>query len=199
MLSPISAFITFIQRRLEALPLYIHGVAALLSYALTRVSNYFLDKSYTASQYPVPFYLGQTTFNATKLKSYYAHMLAEDSLQIYWQTQWLDFSFIASIFLAGLVISLFLTRLHPKGTLWYQLSYAAAFIMPLAALCDVCENLFSFVMLSKPLTFADWLVIPYSSLAVCKFIGIALSYLIWLSSVLAWLIRKIAFSRRHRV
>lgn len=200
-MSQINTFITLVQQRLAALPLYLHGLAAVLSYTLTRASNYFLDKSYAASQYPVPFYTGQTTFNATKLKSYYAHMLKEDTLQLYWQTQWLDFSFIASIFLAGLVISLFLARLHPKGTLWYRLSYAAAFIMPFAALCDVFENLFSFIMLTKPLTFADWLVIPYSSFAVCKFIGMALSYFLWLSSLLVWLIRKATFSflQKHRV
>jgi len=59
---------------------------------------------------------------------------------------------------------------------------------------DVLENLVSFVMLSNPTGFADWLVVPYSSFAVAKFAFYLIGY-IW---IVAALLIKVTHSIRAK-
>lgn len=63
-----TAFITTLEKSLARLPLYGHGIVAFLAFALTRVTNIILDKSYAASQYPVPFYVGRLPLVAKSSK-----------------------------------------------------------------------------------------------------------------------------------
>lgn len=51
------------------------------------------------------------------------------------------------------------------------------FVAPLAGVFDLRENILSFITLANPLSFADWLVYPYSSFAVVKFGVYSLTYL----------------------
>ncbi len=184
-------FITTLETSLAGLPLYGHGIAAFLAFALTRVTNIILDASYAASQYPVPFYVGQTAFSGEKLKAYFAYMLQRDTLGIYWRTQFIDFSFIIATFISGLVISLFLARLHQKTSWLYKLSVLAAVIVPMGAVFDALENLVSFVMLSQPTSFPNWLAFVYSSFAVIKFAAITMGYGLWVISLLGFLVTKL--------
>ena len=177
-----------LAKTLANLPIYAQALGAVLAYALMRVANIVLDRSYATSQYPVPFYVGQTAFSGETLKTYYAHMIKSDTLGIYWRTQFVDFMFIAAVFLAGLVVSLFLTHLHEKGTALYRLSWAAAIMIPLGATFDVFENLTSFIMLSQPTSFPNWIALVYSSFAVLKFIAIGIGYSFWAISLIGFLI-----------
>ncbi len=183
----IKALETFLVR----LPLYAHGILAVLAFVLTRVTNIILDTSYAASQYPVPFFVGQTAFSGEKLKAYFAYMLERDTLGIYWRTQFIDFSFIAATFIVGLIISLFLARLHLKSSWLYKLSLMAVVIVPLGAVFDALENLVSFVMLSQPTSFPNWLALVYSSFAVLKFASIAIGYSLWFISLVGFLVTKV--------
>ena len=74
--------------------------------------------------------------------------------------------------------------------LWLQ---PAALVVGLisiqAATFDALENGVSFIMLADPQGFADWLIYPYSSLAVAKFLCHAITY-IW--ALLALLIITIS-------
>ena len=56
-------------------------------------------------------------------------------------------------------------------------------LMPWNAGLDVLENAVSFVMLSGPTDFANWLIVPYSSFAVAKFAIYAIGYL-WIVTAL---------------
>jgi len=170
------------------LPIWLHGALVLASFALVGASNTVLDASYAASRYPVPYAVGQTAFSGEKLRAYYSYMLEQGTLNIYWQTQFIDFAFIAAMFIAGLVVSLFLARLHKKGSALYKMSLAAAIIVPLGALFDVAENFVSFVMLSQPLAFPNWLALVYSGFAVLKFSAIGLGYSLWVLSVLGFVL-----------
>jgi hypothetical protein len=178
------------ERVFARVPLYLHGLLAILAYALTRVTNIILDKSYAASQYPVPYYVGQTAFRGEVLKSYYAHMLEAQTLDIYWSTQFIDFGFIATIFIAGFTVSFYLARLNKHVPILYKLSLAAALLIPLGAIFDAIENIISFVMLMQPSSFPNWIAFIYSSVAVLKFAAIIIGYVLWAICLMGFLIVK---------
>lgn len=164
------------------LALYAWWALALLGLVGARlVQIFWLDPAYVDSQYPVPFYVGQTTFNAAELKGYYQVMLDKGTLPLYWLTQWIDFVFIACTYGAFFALSQSIyhsiKRLLPRAGRVQTIARIICFIAPLAAIADFAENLVSFVMLLQPQNFADALVYPYSSFAVIKFALFALTYL----------------------
>lgn len=128
-----------------------------------------LDASYAASNHPVDYATGQTAFSGAAIKGYYAHMLERGTLDIYWQTQMIDFGFIASLASFGLLAGSLLARLSANGGWAWKMGSAAAFLIVGGAAFDVMENLISFIMLSNPSGFADWLALPYSGSAGVKF------------------------------
>ena len=153
------------------------------------VQMFWLDPAYAQSQYPVPFFVGQTTFNAAELKGYYQVMLDKGTLPLYWLTQCIDFVFIACTYWAffALTQSIYhsIKRVLPKALHLQAVAKACCFIAPLAAIADAAENLVSFIMLLQPVTFLDFWVYPYSSLAVIKFAIFALTYIWAAISILA--------------
>lgn len=173
--------------KLTKISIWFHGLVAMLAFMLLGASNTILDASYAASKYPVPYAVGQTAFSGEKLKGYYGFMLEQGTLAIYWRTQFIDFAFIASMFIAGLVISLFMARLFKRGSFLHRIALLVAFIVPFGAFCDVLENLVSFIMLSQPLEFANWIAMVYSSFAVVKFAAIASGYILWILLIIAFI------------
>ncbi|HMW71094.1 MAG TPA: hypothetical protein PKD17_04705 [Cellvibrionaceae bacterium] len=145
------------------------------------VQMFWLDPAYAQSQYPVPFFVGQTTFNAEELKGYYQVMLDKGTLPLYWLTQCIDFVFIACTYWAffALTQSIYhsIKRVLPQASRWQVVAKVWCFIAPLAAVADAAENIVSFIMLLQPVTFLDFWVYPYSSFAVIKFAIFALTYL----------------------
>lgn len=180
----------FVNRGLHnQAPLWRWWLAAILGLVVARlVQVLWLDPAYAASQYPVPFYVGQTTFDAAELKGYYQVMLDKGTLPLYWLTQCIDFVFIACTYWAFFALSqsIFhsIKRLQPRASGWQALAKAMCFVAPLAALADAAENILSFVMLVQPLHFPDLLVFPYSAFAVSKFFIFALTYL-WAIGMIA--------------
>ena len=155
---------------------------ALIGLVVARlVQALWLDPSYVASQYPVPFYVGQMTFDAAELKSYYQVMLDKGTMPVYWSTQCIDFVFIACTYLAFFALSqsIFhsMVRVFPNALRWRNVAAWMCFIAPLAAVADAIENLLSFILLLQPVSFPDFLVYPYSSFAAIKFFLFALTYL----------------------
>lgn len=153
---------------------------AIATYVVARLLQSWLDASYANSQFPVPFYIGQTTFDANELKAYYQVLLDKGTLDIYLKTQLIDYVFMAGTFvsffcLASAVMqSLKLARMP---TLFIRIAIFFVWFAPLAAAFDALENLVSFIMLADPQGFANWLVMPYSSFAVTKFAIFITSYL----------------------
>ena len=186
MLTLATALLQKIEALLNKMPLYLHALLSLLIYILTRLSNIVLDNSYAASQYPVAFYVGQLSFNGETLRGYYHYMLEQGTLGIYWRTQYIDFVFILATFLSGIIISLWLARLHKKPGFLYRSSLLAAIALPLGALLDASENLVSFVMLGQIESFPDWLAVVYSSLALLKFLAMFFAYILWCISLLGF-------------
>jgi len=168
--------------------------ASVVSFVLYGMSSAMLEASYAASKFPVPYYVGQTSFDAAKVKSWYQVMLNAGTMETYRNTQLIDFIFIASVIAGGFFIWTLLASLHTNA-FFKSWGYRAAFLLPLAGLFDVFENIVSFFMIADPIHFPDGIVIVYSAFAVIKFVfwSLALSWL--MISILALLITK-ALGRR---
>lgn len=153
-----------------------------------------LDASYAASNHPVDYATGQTAFSGPVTKGYYAYMQEAGTLDIYWQTQLIDFGFIAAMFALGLLLSTMVGRFAPEGSWGRKAALLAGLMVMSGALCDACENLISFVMLANPQGFADWIALPYSAFAAVKFALIAGGML---TLILALLLTAVAAVRRR--
>lgn len=167
----------------KRLSLRAHGMAAVGSLIALALSNSILTRLYVASGHPVDYATGQTSFSGPQVKEWYAAMKAGGTLDTYWATQLFDFVFIAAVFAVGAIGATFIARINrsARGRL-IALGSAAAFCV--GATFDAVENLLSFVMLAQSATFADWLAIPYSTMAVIKFVCIAIGLVTLVASLL---------------
>ena len=172
------------------------GLITAVCLALYFITNYFLEKSYVLSKFPVPYFEQQTSFDAVKMKEWYAFMIKEETFGIYFDTQLIDFTFIAAVILAGYTLWGFIANLHPKGNIFNKWGQKLAFALPLAGAFDVLENILSFFMMANPEHFSDALVYPYSAFAVLKF-GCWTIGLLWLVvSIVALPITRIIYSKK---
>lgn len=153
---------------------------AIASFVISKwIQIEWLDKSYVASKFPVPFYKGQTTFDAAVTKAHYQVLVDEGTLSIFRQTQFIDFAYILATFLfTFLIMAAIYKNLHHSPKL-QKFSWAMVLIMPLNCVMDIFENLISFIILMNPADFPDWLIIPYSSFATVKFALYGVGY-IWI-------------------
>lgn len=157
-------------------PLQWWGIAILLV-VIRQATQMWLDGLYVASQFPVPFYIGQTTFNAEELKGYYAVLLEKGTLGKYFWVQMADYLFMVTVFISFFALMTAVYRSLPEIKWLKSIAWAMIFIAPTAALFDAVENLVSFFFIANPTDFADWLVHPYSGFAVIKFAIFIIAYL----------------------
>lgn len=179
-------------RRAPLLALVVVGFVA------QRLTQLVLDRSYARSGYPVPYYEGQLAFSADKLEGWYATMQAAGSLDVYRQTQMIDFAFIAATALFFVVLLAALVRSFAEGTSWRRIGVTMIGIGLAAPLFDVVENLISFVMLARPEAIDGWVALLYSTMAAAKFACFALVYA-WVAIVaVAAVVRLGGRTRRER-
>ncbi len=148
------------------------GASAILQTIAQAVLNTFYDRS----GYPVPYYVGQTSFDAAKLEGWYASMEAAGTLDVYRQTQLVDFAFIAATALLHVSLLVLVARLLPEGP-WRRAGLVAVVIGLLAPAFDVLENLMSFIALAEPTQVAPAVAVVYSSFASLKFLCFFAVYL----------------------
>lgn len=156
----------FINRTLS-LPVRILLVASVISLALQTLAQSVLNGFYERSGYPVPYFVGQTSFDASKLEGWYTAMQAGGTLEIYWQTQFVDFAFIAATALLHASLLVLVARLLPEA--WRRVALWFALVGVLAPAFDVLENLMSFIALANPTEINPVVAVVYSSFAVLKF------------------------------
>ncbi|MDO3381073.1 hypothetical protein [Gilvimarinus algae] len=154
---------------------------ALCTFVVARFAQRWLDGFYARSEFPVPYYIGQTRFSGEVLKGYYRELLEKGTLDVYIQTQLVDYVFMVATFLSFFCLAAAVLhtvhKVYGEGIL-LRIARVFVWLAPSAALMDALENLISFVMLANPTGFANWLAIPYSSFAVCKFAIFAVTY-VW--------------------
>jgi len=92
------------------LPVVAHLTAAALAFGVFLWVKGQLDASYAASGHPVDYATGQLAFDARIIEGYYAHMIETGSLQIYWQTQFIDFGFIAAVMTVAMLFGTLAAR-----------------------------------------------------------------------------------------
>lgn len=182
---------TKLSQRLTSLQWW--GIAIVLV-AIRQVTQIWLDGLYVDSQFPVPFYIGQTTFNAEELKGYYSVLISKGTLENYFWVQMADYLFMITVFISFFALMTAVYRSLPNVKWLKDLAWVMVLVAPTAALFDAAENLVSFIFIANPQGFADWLVYPYSSFAVIKFIIFILAY-IWaiaglLISLVGFLVRR---------
>jgi hypothetical protein len=172
------------MKSIMALPLVIHLAASGTSIAVFQFVKAQLDASYAASKYPVDFATGQLAFNHTLLEGYYTTMINAGTLNVYWQTQFIDFGFIAMVAITGTLLGTLVARFGVEGTRVRALGKLAAFAAVLGASFDVLENLFSFILLQTPTSISQSWVLFYSSAAVLKFAGMSLAMILVATTLL---------------
>lgn len=190
--------VKIILGKIMALPFWLHLALVPLLYLVMNAAQGILDASYARSGFPVDYMTGQTSFSGVASKAWYLVMTEQGTLGIYWQTQIIDYGFIVSVMALGLIFGTFMARLAMKHGWGYKVGMLAAVVIPLGALSDACENLVSFVMLSMPTTFPDWLALPYSSFAVAKFGLLALGMLLLMISLIVNLIERLIAAYQAR-
>ncbi|CUH76402.1 hypothetical protein TRM7557_00881 [Tritonibacter multivorans] len=158
-----------IFRSIAALPLLVHIGAAIATFVGFNWIKARLDASYAASNHPVDYATGQTTFDGAAIKGFYAHMSDLGTLDVYRTTQLIDFGFILAIACMGLFFCTLVARASRDGSWGRWLGLTAGLCAVMGAICDAIENGWSFVMLADPDGFADWLALPYSGFASLKF------------------------------
>ena len=172
------------------LPLLLHVGAALASIGAYLSVKAQLDASYAASKHPVHFFIGQTTFDGPTIKAHFAAMIETGTLDIFRQTQLIDFVFILCMALLGVFLCTLVARASRPCSWGRRIGIWAGLAVILGALCDAIENALSFILLADPTGFPDWLALPYSSFAAIKFGLLTIGMLgVFVSLVLAGLNR----------
>lgn len=172
---------TFIDEELSLSLLWITSIVTFIVSKIIQIQ--LLDKSYSDSKFPVPFYEGQTTFDAIETKAHFQVLIENNTLDVFWRTQLIDFVYILATFLFTIFAIVSVYKMLAFSIKLQRISWHMIFLMPLNAILDVFENLVSFIMLSNPTDFANWLIIPYSSFAVAKFTFYLIGYL-WIIAAL---------------
>lgn len=152
------------------------GLIVLIAFAFNLAASEWLNASYSSSQFPVPYFEAQLSFDHLKLKAWYASLITKGTLSTYIQTQHIDFVFVISVLFLHFFALLFVAKLIPTGSKWHKLTLIAALFSAIAPLADAFENLVSYLMLMNPLNFNSYLAIIYSSFAAIKFAFFTFAY-----------------------
>jgi len=176
--------LTKFMKKIISLPVLAHIALAVITMSWFQWAKGKLDASYAASLHPVDYLTGQTRFSGEMIKGYYATMSDAGTLKVYVTTQLIDFGFILGFLGIGLFVCTLIARLNRLGSFGRNIGVLAGLAFVLGGLSDMIENVWSFVMLANPSTFADWLAIPYSTFAVLKFALITLGLGLSLASLL---------------
>lgn len=175
-------------------------LATLAAFALNLLASAWLNSSYAASGFPVPYFEAQLSFDAAKLKGWYAQLLQAGTLGLYRQTQHIDFLFIATVALLHPLALLLVGRLFSASSRARGWLVVAAGLSLIAPVADGLENAVSYVMLANPLGFNVMWAQLYSSLAALKFVMFTLAYvaaaigIVW--GLVHWVQRRLQHGSR---
>jgi hypothetical protein len=136
---------------------------AFLVGGLVSANNY-----YELSKYPVRLFAGQLAFNPERVAEWYQFLISNNTLDLYIQTQYLDFIFIFGLMATIFFTQILLVKLNPKESGWYRFAVGMCLWGPFLASADIWENLTTLTMLENPANFAPWLAYLASSFTVWK-------------------------------
>lgn len=173
-------------------------IGSLISIASYFSTSYILEGLYYKSRFSVSYFEAQTSFNSSKLKEWYQELLDFGTMNIYFQTQYFDFVFIATVIIMGFFVWMLFGSQLSKDSWLFKKRYYLSIFLPLAGLFDILENIVSFFMLANPLSFNDNLVYAYSGFASLKFLCWSVALLILVFLLIAWPIQKLFKSQKSK-
>lgn len=169
------------------------GVGAVLNY----LAKLWLEHSQEKSLYPVPFFEGQLSFSASKLEEYFSYMINQGTFDIYVQTQFIDFLFLATVILVHTLVAILAFKLICRSNgvdvahlgdkemnFITKLAVINIVIAPFAGLFDAAENFTLFAIFSDPYNVDLLLANIYSTFAAIKFTVFSISYLWFIVAIL---------------
>ena len=182
--SPLRAIVALgdaVHARLASMRWRGHLVFLVAAFATLGVVNAILNSLYAASNHPVSYAEGQTSFDAASVEGWYATMSDAGTLDVYVGTQIFDYVFMLALAAFALTAASVLRRSHARRPRLAAVARIGGLGVVIGTLFDAAENIVSFVMLGSfaatdPSGFADWLVLPYSAAAVAKFASIAIGF-----------------------
>lgn len=166
----------------------------LLGLVANTLATSWLNASYAASRFPVPYHEAQLSFSAPRLKAWYAQLIDFGTLDVYLRTQYIDHLFILTVLILHVAALLWVSRMFPATHGGRRMLVIAALLSVVAPLADTLENFVSYVMLADPRGFPDGLAWLYSGLAALKFGAFTFAYL----ALVVGLIAGLAWRWRHR-
>lgn len=128
------------------------------------------------------------SFSGSELKSHYAILVNQGTIDTFITQQYLDYGLMFFTGLFFFILTLYVARKH-KDDSWRRFGFIGAFLFPAAACMDAIENASLLIMLSNPQGFPNWLAIVYSSFASIK-VSLFVIGFIWLMLTLVALIVK---------
>lgn len=166
-------------------------IITVLSLSLHLYASKILNASYELSKFPVPYFEAQLSFSSEKIKDWYVYLIEEKTLDIYINTQHIDFLFIISVLMLHFFVLLLISRLHKQDSISRKVLIICALLSTIAPLSDALENLVSYIMLSNPTSFSNSLAIVYSSFATIKFAMFTFAYIAAVLGILIGLFKLI--------
>lgn len=141
---------------------------------------------------------GQLAFDAERTRGWYAALVERGTLDIYRQTQWVDFIFIAGLLATLFVLHLLIAKARRDAPAWQGLALWLAILGPAIATADIWENLVTLTMLGAPTAFPASLALLASTLSAVKWSWsvIGTSMVVVQLVALAW--HRIGGSRSRR-
>ena len=156
------------------------------------------------SQYPDPELLGPFpafwfTFSGPELKSHYAILLDQGTMDTFIRTQYLDYGLMISTGLFFFMMAVVVARPHQVNSFWRRFGFITALILVASSLMDVMENAILLIMLSNPLEFPDGLAIVYSSFATAKVSLVSIGFACWVLTLIALVVSRLTAGRLTRL
>jgi hypothetical protein len=165
-----------------------------LSLVANILATSWLNASYAASRFPVPYHEAQLSFSAPRLKIWYAQLIEFGTLDLYLQTQYIDHLFILTVLVLHSATLLWVSRMFPVTHRARRLLVIAALLSAIAPIADTLENVVSYVMLADPKGFPEGLAWLYSTLAALKFAAFTFAY----AALIVGVIAGLAWLWKHR-
>ncbi|MCE3008323.1 MAG: hypothetical protein LW884_08275 [Bacteroidetes bacterium] len=149
------------------------------------------NRQYALSEYPPELFAGQLAFSPGKVAAWYQFLIRNETLDIYIETQYLDFVFIFGLMATIFFVQLLLVKLNPMDGSWYRFAVGMVFWGPLLATADIWENLATLAMLPNPTDFNPALAYLASSLTVWKLCWALLGTSLVVIQCLSLLVRRL--------
>lgn len=168
------------------------SLTCFITFILAVYFNVIATQEFFRARYPVSLIEGQLAFSGTMMKAHHQTLIAQGTMDIYRNVQYLDFGLMlfTGLFLALSV--LLVTTGHQTHTIWRRFGVIGAIIIFVPSIMDAIENCFLLIMLSNPLSFPNWLAIVYSSAALAKLVIFLIGGIWLIVSGLVLAYRKIA-------